>query len=239
MFYTDIHSHMLCGVDDGPENETVMQEMLDAAYRDGTRVLCLTPHYQPLYYGENKQASQDAFRRLSLYAGEKYPDMELSLANELGYYTDCLPAVARGECRLIGGKYLLMDFMPGTPLFTIRYAMEETLARGYRVLLAHIERYGALEGEERLLSEWERRGALFQVNASAFSRETDRRTKHRMKRLMSRALIHAVASDAHDANIRPPSLLEAEEVITARFGSDLAELLLSEFPSRIINGEEL
>ena len=212
--------------------------MLDVAYRDGTRTLCLTPHYQPVFYGENKQKSEEAFSRLSAYAKEKYPDMKLLLANELGYYADCLPAVLKGDCRLIGDKYLLMDFMPGVPLFTIRYAMEEMLSRGYNVILAHVERYGALDGEESLLEEWERRGARFQVNASAFSRKTVWKIRRRVKRLMSRALIHAVASDAHDMTVRTPSLREAETVITKRFGKNVAELLLSEFPSRIVNGEE-
>lgn len=238
MFYTDIHSHMLCGVDDGATDEQMMRQMLDAAYRDGTRTLCLTPHFHPVYYGDNKNSSADAFARLSAYAREKYPDMRLSLANELGYYTDCIPAIAGGACRLIGGKYLLMDFLPATPLFTIRYAMEEVLAHGYHVLLAHIDRYEALEGEEALLSDWEMRGARFQVNASAFARRADRRDRRIVKKLMKHALVHVVASDAHNLTTRPPSLLEAEEVITARFGGDIARLLLSEFPTRIVNGEE-
>ena len=238
MFYTDIHSHMLCGVDDGARDEKTMQDMLDAAYKDGTRTLCLTPHYQPVYYGHNQTKAQRSFERLSAYAKEKYPDMKLFLANELGYYTDCLPAVASGECRLLGGKYLLMDFLPGTPLFTIRYAMEEMLGRSYHVLLAHIERYRALDGQKELLMEWERRGARFQVNASAFSKKADRKERRRAKRLIKLALVHAVASDAHDPTERPPSLREAEEVITARFGKDIARLLLSDFPSRIVNGEE-
>ena len=238
MFYTDVHSHILCGVDDGAENEKMMYDMLDMAYASGTRTLCVTPHYQPLFYGDNREKALASFRLLSTYAASKYPDLRIILANELGYYTDCLPAVAAGECRLIGGKYLLMDFLPGTPLFTIRYAMEEMLSHGYSVLLAHVERYGALDGEERLLEEWERRGARFQVNASAFARKTPLREKRRIKRLMKRALVHVVASDAHDPVLRHSSLKEAEEVITARFDADVARLLLSEFPDHIVNGEE-
>ena len=239
MYYTDIHSHMLCGVDDGAENESMMYEMLDMAYRGGTRTICFTPHYQPKYYGDNREASQNVFDRLKDYAKIYYPDMSLHLANELGYYTDCLPAVSCGACRSIGGKYLLMDFMPGTPFFTIHYAMEEMLSSGHNVILAHVERYGALEGKEKLLEEWERRGALFQVNASAFAYDTEAKEKKRVKKLMRRALIHMVASDAHNITDRPPMLNVAEEVITSRFGADIARLLLSEFPRRVLHGERI
>lgn len=238
MFYTDIHSHILCGVDDGAEDEKMMYEMLNIAYKDGTRTLCLTPHHHPIYYGDNRQKIESAFEKLRTYAEENYPDMKLHLASELGYYTDCIPAAAKGDCRLIGGKYLLLDFLPSVPLFTIRYAMEDMLSSGYNVLLAHIERYKALEGQEKLLEEWESRGARYQVNASAFSKKADRKEKRRAKRLLNHALIHAVASDAHDLSQRHASLREAEEIITARYGIDVAQLLLSEFPNHIVNGED-
>lgn len=239
MYYTDIHSHMLCGVDDGAKNEDMMHEMLDMAYRSGTRAICFTPHYQPKYYGQNTESSQAVFDGLTAYAKLHYPDMSLHLANELGYFTDCLPAISNGVCRFIGGKYLLMDFLPATQLFTIRYAMEEMLSAGHKIILAHVERYGALVGQEDLLEEWERRGALFQVNASAFSRKTPGKERRQVKKLMKRALIHVVASDAHDTLNRPPVLSEAEEVITARFGADIAQMLLSDFPRRVLKGESI
>ena len=239
MFYTDVHSHMLFGTDDGAKTEEEMYAMLDAAYAGGTRTLCLTPHYQPTYYGHNSGRSVRAFDLLSAYAARTYPDMTLSLANELGYYTDCTRAVERGECRLIGGRYLLLDFLPNVSAFTIRYAMDELLAEGHRVILAHIERYEALRGEEDQLADCERRGALFQVNATAFARKMSFFARRRIKKLMKRALIHMVASDAHDLFLRPPSLAETEEVITERFDADVAHLLLSHIPAQVVEGKRV
>ena len=239
MVYTDIHSHILCGVDDGAENEQMMYDMLDMAYRDGTRELCLTPHYNPVYYGHNDKRAARAFEGLCDYAKIYYPDMTLSLGNELGYHTECTEAITKGECRLIGNRYLLMDFFSETPLFNIKYAMDQMLSEGYNVILAHVERYHALRGEEGLLLDWERRGALFQLDASAFSKDATPRMKRWVKRLMTHALVHAVASDAHDTVTRPPMLSEAEAYITQRFGGDLALLLLSEIPKRIIRGERV
>ena len=85
----------------------------------------------------------------------------------------------------------------------------------------------------------ERRGALFQVNASAFARKMTFGARRRVKKLMKRALVHMVVSDAHDLTLRPPSLLEAEEVITDRFGADLAELLLSRIPTAVATGQRI
>ena len=239
MFYTDIHSHVLSGVDDGAASEEMMYQMLDMAYEDGTRTLCLTPHYNPVYYGHNKRKAVHAFDLLSAYAKEKYPDMTLSLGNELGYHTECHEAIKSGDCFLLGGKYLLMDFFSTAPLFNIKYAMEQMLSEGYNVILAHVERYHYLRGQEDLLLDWERRGALFQLDASAFSKDTSFRMKRWVKKLMTHALVHVVASDAHDTVTRPPILSEAELFISQRYGAELARLLLCEIPARIVRGEHI
>lgn len=216
-----------------------MYAMLDAAYAGGTRSLCLTPHYQPNYYGRNGARAERAMALLTAYAKEKYPDMTLALANELGYYTECEKAVQEGACRLLGGRYLLMDFLPSAPLFTIRYAVDEMLSAGHHLILAHVERYEALKGEEDLIAEWAKRGALLQVNASAFARKMSFGARWRIKKLVKRELVHMVASDAHDLSLRPPSLSEAEEVITERFDADLARLFLSVIPSEVLAGKRI
>ena len=61
MFYTDIHTHLLCHVDDGAESTAMMQEMLDVAYRDGTRTLCLTPHYDPKPHKSAEMTVEDDY----------------------------------------------------------------------------------------------------------------------------------------------------------------------------------
>ncbi len=239
MEYTDIHSHILFGVDDGAESEEEMIALLEASYADGVRTLCTTPHFQPAYYGHNTEKAKRAFAVLSDYVQKAHPDMTLHLGSELGYHTDCKAAIGRGECLLLGGKYLLMDFQPEVSFFTIQYAMEEMLASGYRIILAHVERYAALDGKEDLLLDWERRGARFQVNAAAFSRRASSRVKKQLKRLMRLELVHAVASDTHDLKVRPTELRAAEKAITSHYGKNVAELLLSVLPSRILAGENV
>ena len=42
--FTDIHTHILPGVDDGAENMRKSLELIRFAYEDGTRTIFLTPH---------------------------------------------------------------------------------------------------------------------------------------------------------------------------------------------------
>lgn len=239
MLYTDVHSHILSGVDDGPKTPEEMYALLDASYADGVRTLCLTPHLNPVYYGHNQEKAQHAFALLSAYASEKYPDMTLHLACELGYHTECLSLLEGRADLLIGGKYVLLDFMANVALFTLRYAIEELLSAGYFVLLAHVERYECLYGKEALLQEWVARGVRFQVNAASFLKTSARPVRKQVKKLMRRALIHVVASDVHDLSVRKCLMREAETVITDRYGGEVAELLMLRFPDRILAGKQV
>ena len=56
----DLHIHLLCGVDDGARDEETMRAMVDAAYDDGTRVICATPHYHPGFFGRTTKRAAGA-----------------------------------------------------------------------------------------------------------------------------------------------------------------------------------
>ena len=62
---TDIHTHILPGIDDGAKDEKVSEEMLSALYAQGVRRVVFTPHY----YG-NHRSPQD-FLKLRSEAYEK------------------------------------------------------------------------------------------------------------------------------------------------------------------------
>lgn len=239
MLYTDIHCHLISGVDDGAKTPAVMYEMLTLAYHTGTRNICATPHYYPDLFGGSGEKSARTFEMLKEYAREKYPDLNLFYANEMGYHTSWRKAVESGACKLMGGKYLFVDFPADLSLFEICYAMDDMLCMGMPVVLAHVERYLALRGEYDKINDWCRRGAYLQMNASAFC--SGRSFAHRMhvKKLIAKCSITAVASDGHNLSYRPPVLSHAEERITKKYGAERAELWLSRGPMCLLEGKSL
>ena len=119
--FFDLHSHMLCRVDDGTRSEEEMYSMLDRSYADGVRGLFLTPHFSPGMFGDTRETAKESFALLTAYAKEKYPDMELFLGNELGYYDGCQRALEAGDCNtLAGSRYVLVDFSEYEEFNTIR-----------------------------------------------------------------------------------------------------------------------
>ena len=139
--FFDLHNHMLCGVDDGAGSREEMFAMLEMAYEDGVRAICLTPHYSPYLFGDTYAASEKSFAILKAYVAQKHPDMQIFLGHELGFHQECIDALDSGRCRtLAGSRYVLVDFPESVEFFELRAAMEQLKHAGYSLILAHTER---------------------------------------------------------------------------------------------------
>ena len=207
MAFFDLHTHILCGVDDGAQNEEMMHEMLRIAYEDGTRAICLTPHFSPYLFGDTSESSKRAFERLREYAAETYPDLSLYLGHELGYYDSCVQALNDGRCRtLSGSRYLLVDFPAPVSFFELRKAMERLLQLGYRPVLAHAERYRSLWNRIGWLRGFVENGGVIQLNAGSADGVYGRFEKRQWKRFLKHGLVHLVSSDGHNTDTRAPRI---------------------------------
>lgn len=235
MTFTDIHSHMLGGVDDGAHDEKEMFEMLDAAYNAGTRAICFTPHFNPAYFGDTKKKSEAAYAHVCEYAAEKYPDMRLYLGNELFYYDGSVSALVNGECRTMNGtRHVLVDFPFDTPFVRIHAALRELLSSGYIPIFAHVERYDCIKPPFRGLMELGEMGVIIQINSTSLCGGWGRGIQKKTVKLLKKYIPDVLASDAHRLTGRHPMLDESAEIITELCGERYADVLLRKNPSKII-----
>ena len=213
-YYFDLHSHMLCGVDDGARDAAEMYAMLKMAYEDGTRAICLTPHYSPYLFGDTLETSERAYRELVEYARREYPDLFLCIGHELGYHGGGIDALNDGTCRsLAGGRYVLVDFPESVSFFEIENAMNRLIRAGYLPVLAHTERYHALRRRFQWLEEFVSLGGRIQINASSAIGASGMRAKAMWKKLVKRRLAHVVSSDGHNLTTRPPKMSVSTELL--------------------------
>lgn len=206
-YFFDLHCHMLCGVDDGAKDEEEMHAMLDMAYADGTRALCLTPHYTPYLFGETTEESARVYAELRQYAARKYPDLHLFLGHELGYHGSCLDALNDGRCRSVAeSRYVLVDFPENVSFYEICNAMNRLQQAGYRTILAHTERYRCLFTHFAWICEFVENGGIVQVNAASATGQAGTVAKMQWKKLIKRGIAHIVSSDGHNLSTRQPKI---------------------------------
>lgn len=239
MTFTDLHNHLLCGVDDGAANEKEMQDMLDAAYADGTRIICATPHFHPGYFGDNREAVKAVFTKLKRYAN-KYDDMKLYCGCELRYSNNCLDWLKNGDCMTINGsRYLLVDFAENADAEFIVASMFKILNAGYIPILAHAERYEHFHRDMREIQRLQECGAVIQVDAQSLFGGWGPGSKKRGRKLVKRYYADLIASDAHNLIERPPQMSRCCEYVSKKCGAQYAERILMSNPLSILNDSDI
>lgn len=238
--FFDLHSHMLCGVDDGASDQTQMFEMLEVSYNDGVRAICLTPHFTPYLYGDTFESSEKSFALLKEYAQQSHPDMQLFLGHELGYHSGCLDALHSGRCRsLAGSRYVLMDFPADVDFFEIDNAIDILLRDGYIPVLAHTERYISLHKRISWIETFVDQGGVIQINASSVRGDWGTNVQRQWIKLLRDGLVHVISSDAHDLSERPPLMSVCMGYLEKNYGKEVIQNLVWENAWKIVRDEPL
>lgn len=238
MKFADLHIHLLYGSDDGAKDEERMREILDAAYADGTRVVCATPHFHPGFFGDNREKSATAFEKLKEYA-KKYEDLTLYLGNELRFSPNCGDWLEKGQCRTLNqSRYVLVDFLENEKADEIMEAMLKILSMGYLPVLAHVERYEKFHHDLREVKALKKMGVLLQIDAWSPFGGWNFGSKMRSRRLLKEGYADLVASDAHDTGKRPPQLSTCYRYVRGKCGEHYAERLFWENPMRILQDSD-
>lgn len=242
----DIHCHMLGGVDDGAKNHTEMYEMMDMAYADGIRHICFTPHFKIYHFKsassieKYNQAIAISFDAAVEYAREKYPDLKLYLGNEVMYHSEVIESSESNHFKNInGGSYFLVEFQPEVSVYDMRNAIRNILRKGYRPVIAHVERYAELYKKPDFVRELREYGALFQVNASSVAKIRFGKTASFIKSLFKRSYVDVIATDAHSTEVYTPIMSEAAKKIARSYGDEVAKKVCLTNPLAIINGIKL
>ena len=207
MKLTDIHCHILPGIDDGAKSLKEAKQMLSLAQSDGIRNIICTPHY---HIGRVKASAEDcmqAFEELTAYAGEKFPDLTLYLGQELYYYSETVEKLKNGELlTLADTDYILLEYSHTTQYEVIRDSINETYRAGFLPIIAHIERYPCLTGDIDKVKRLVRSGAYLQVNAETLLLPFTNSLRRFAVKLLKEDLVHFIASDAHSTQTRKQGL---------------------------------
>ena len=199
----DCHSHVIPGVDDGSRNMNESLAMLRMLAELGVRHLVATPHIFPTRYPNEPEGLRPCFDALTEATKVAEIDIKLELGAE-HYLDDSLLGRIRREAVLAFGeeRYVLFETSTGNEmpadLFEVGKAL---LDRGYTPLLAHVERYGYLRGDEgrELLQDLRCAGVRFQVNRTvgAVNRPGVGPRGQTLAWLQKRGWIDEVGSDLH------------------------------------------
>jgi len=225
--FTDIHQHLVYGVDDGPKTFRKSCAMLQMAHENGVKRIIATPHVVPGVNNFDVESFLKKLERMRQYSEQQGIHVELLPGAEIFYTAQtCEFLIENRIPTLAGTQYVLVEFLPDVSYQQIRDASENLLRNGYIPILAHIERYKCLVSRPQSAFDLkERLKVRYQVNCSTVIHGKGILVNRFCKKLLQNGLIDVVASDAHNIDTRPVRLMEAYQVLEERYGAAYAEHL--------------
>jgi protein-tyrosine phosphatase len=230
----DIHSHILPGLDDGASDLSEALGMLRMAAAAGTTDIVATSHSDPQFTFDPR-LSEERVTELQRAAGNL---IRVHYGCELHLTLEGIENALRcpEEYSIAHHGYVLVEFSNFQVPKTSSAILDQMLDRGLRPIIAHPERNPLLRGRMSELEDWVGRGSSLQVTAQSLLGRFGKSAKAASEQLMTRGLVHFLASDAHDLQHRPPVLDEVQRYVQESCDSDAADLLLLENPRSVLEG---
>ena len=224
--FTDIHSHVIWGVDDGAEEKEETVRMLQEAVTDGIGTIICTPHMTPGVY-EFPQAVFDAhFREAEDFIRENAMPLRLFSGAEV-LYTEQTPRLLReGRIPTLGAsQYVLVEFSPTDSLSHIQDALQKVSGTGYLPVIAHMERYPAIGKIDQVRELKSRFRTMVQINARSLIRKQPFFRRRFFDSLFQEGLVDYIATDTHAFAGRGTCMTEGMQALRKKYGDGIADTL--------------
>lgn len=197
-FQTDIHCHVIPGIDDGSPSAEISVELVSRMATWGINRIIATPHVTESTF-ENTHETMDKAME-SLVAALKKHGIEMDLSHSAEYRLDDLFArhLKNGTLTPFPNDYLLVE----NSFIQEPWGLDETLfeltVKGYQPMLAHPERYSYYHDHKERYKKLHEAGTLFQINLLSLAGHYGRDVRKIADYLIEEGMVDFIGTDLHN-----------------------------------------
>ncbi len=199
----DIHSHVIPCLDDGAQTMEEAMELLRLDWEEGVRVVFATPHYGiENGYAPDRNDVWIGINRLSEAAREAVPGMKVSFGAEMYCSEDIVERIRKHEAwSLMPSDWYMVEFLEWGNVTedaeTILRRLKKMKDNGIKTILAHPERYRAIQNDRDLAKRIRDMDVLLQVNAYDLCLNPKEATRNLAQWMAEEELVSFIGSDMH------------------------------------------
>lgn len=197
---TDIHSHLIPGIDDGADTMEQSIEILKEFERLGYKKVITTPHTMSDYYPNTPEIILSGLEKLREAVVSNQINLTVEAASEYNLDADFEKLVEQGELLTFGDNYVLFElpFFQEPPMLNdVIWKMQ---MKNYQPVLAHVERYTFWFDDWQRIEEIKERNVLFQLNVNSLTGHYGPEVKKIAERLIDNDMVDFLGSDCHNMN---------------------------------------
>lgn len=234
MTLLDLHTHILPGLDDGPET---MDESLSLA-RDmvamGFSKAVATPHW---FEGKpSAEEIRECLEKLRKELLKEQIPLQVLPGAECTPGTQMINYLETGELLTLNeSRFILIEppaYQPLPPNFG--ELLYELRLRSFYPIIAHPERAAVFQQEPALLYRMVQQGALTQITLGSLTGLMGPEAKQAARSFFDTGLAHILATDAHGSGYRLQACPDGAALVDRKWGSGLAVKMMVERPAFIL-----
>lgn len=236
----DIHTHIIPKIDDGSRSIEETFSLIKEAETAGFTDIVATPHYITGYYETNSAEVKFWVEKLQEILDDQkvkvklHHGMEIYISNELEKQIEQKRVITVNDT-----KYLLVELPMRSEVKYAEHILFKVQSMGYKVILAHPERYEFVQENPIIVQDFIDRGYIMQSNFGSIAGVYGRKAEKTIKELLLSDLIHVLATDSHREGTiysNLPNILKKIEKLTSK--EKVYELTVSN-PKRILQDKEI
>ncbi|NWJ52045.1 MAG: capsular biosynthesis protein [Bacteroidetes bacterium] len=214
----DMHSHFIPGLDDGSKSIEESVEIIKQLAVLGYRKLITTPHIQVDYYRNSAENILPGLDTLRLAVKDVGIHIGIEAAAEYLMDDGFEDKIKTDDFLTFGSKHILVEFS----YFSIHPAYKEYFfelqVNGYKIILAHPERYSFWHNDIGKFEDLKNRGIFFQMNVGSITGYYSPEVKKFAEKLIDADMIDFIGSDIHNQKLM-------DELVKSRYDRLMEKLL--------------
>ena len=231
----DIHAHILPGIDDGPGYLVDCVAIVRELAEQGVTDIIATPHYvADTIYNSTRFQNSKLLKELQKALNAEGIGVNVYLGNEIYIDKDILEFLKKRKISALNdSKYLLIELPMDGEFPNYEDYFLELLNKGYKVVLAHPERYAIVNEDFDVVRNLYEMGVLLQCNLGSITGKYGRSVKKTIKKIAKEKMIFAFGSDIHHLE-GPDFVRSAQKKLSKIYSEKELKRLLVDNPSKIL-----
>ncbi len=196
---TDMHSHLLPGIDDGSPDIATSLTLIKGMMELGYTKLITTPHIMWDMYPNDRDIILKKLDIVREAVAKEGLNVEINAAAEYFLDEHVAGMVKRNEPLLtVSGNLVLTEFSMAYPSHGLKDILFDMQMQGYQPIIAHPERYIYLEKSKEFYDELKDIGCLFQLNITSLGGFYGKSVQELAQYLLKKEYYDLAGTDLHN-----------------------------------------
>lgn len=196
-FKSDMHSHLIPGIDDGAQDMDQTIAMLAKFESLGYKKVVTTPHIMTDSFPNNPEIILSGFEKVKNEIKKVGIEIEIEAAAEYYFDETLMPKIKNKELLTFGDNYVLVEFAFHSPPQFLDQLFFELKTHGYRPVIAHFERYLYYLGKIDKAEKWRSEGINIQINLNSLFGQYGPEVQKQAEKLIDEGQFDFVGTDCH------------------------------------------